>query len=755
MTLSAGQQLALQQLREIASFGPRVFEIVAVTEPAEQGGTLRVQVSVDCSGMPRAAGGLPLRKRERLDLLIPPDSPFRPPAVWATHKRFAGFPHVQWARYLCLYRSTEIEWSASDGMYGAIERLDDWLRQGALNQLDPSGEPLHPPAVYASSDQLVVPEADTPLVEGSPWFGFALLKRKSETRVHINGWMPIEQDPSEGETAAALLLPTPMPFEYPGTVRSLVAELGKHGISQRLLFITLKLAALTTVGDRPLFLVVGAPMRGIAGAAQREQHLAVWCLDPTATKGFRLMVTQYPEINEKVEAIMLEWAETAKVHWCEVREQRPAVTIRRDHDTPLSWLRGKSVSLWGCGALGSHIGEYLARAGVGKISLQDSSSVSPGVLARQLFDDADVGRPKAIALAERLKRISPDLPVTPQVADLHRTTLTPEAWAGDADIVIDATASRTVALKLESVRGKARLPVVSMAIGHRAERGLVTIAQPLFGGGPFDVERRTKIEVCNRPRCAAFRDEFWPERDSRPLFQPEPGCSSPTFIGSAADIAALAGSMLNVAALQLARLKPNDASADFIDLPRGLENSRTPSRAGFIWGPDHVATDPYHSYQVRIAPSAIREIRAWISRNARVRGGKIETGGLLFGEFNEPTKIVWVTEVSGPPPDSQASAEGFLCGVAGTKEDNAERKARSKGSVSFIGMWHTHPVSKPIPSGTDLGAMYDLLVAANSGPRHTLMLIVGDLETAPRVGAYVFTRRDFVVIRQSRQAPDA
>jgi len=752
VSLSDGQLVALGQLREIQAFGRGAFEVVSVAEPDEPEGLLTVQVSVSCAGMPKATGGLPLKPRERIELRIPHDFPYRPPGFWATHTRFAGFPHVQWSRSLCLYVSPETEWNASDGMYGAIERLDMWLRHGALNQLDPAGEPLHPPAIYPTSDQYVIAEADTPAVHREPWFGFATLQRRSERRVHITGWVPLGNMPPDGENAAALLLHASMPFEYPGTVRALVSELARHGISQRQLFAALKLAALTTAADQRLFLVIGAPMRRIAGADKLEQHLAVWCLDQIATKGFRLMVVGNPDINEEVEAIMLGWAKTAKVSWCRVHEQRPAVTVRRDHDSPLSWFHGKSIALWGCGALGSYAAEFLTRTGIARITLHDHSAVSPGILARQLYDDTDVGWWKATALAGRLKRVNPDLEVSTDSSDLKSTALTSGSLTAGAGLVIDATASRTVALKLEAIRGKAPIPLVTMAAGHRAERGLVTVSQPEFTGGSLDLDRRAKIETCNRTRCAAFAKEFWPDPGTRPIFQPEPGCSSPTFIGSAADIAALAGLMLNIAALRLAGLKTDSASADFIELPLAPKVNRPPQRAGFEWRPDHLVRDPHHGYQVRIAPSALRDIRGWINRNNRVSGSDIETGGLLFGEFNEPARIVWISEVSGPPPDSTASAQGFVCGVEGTQEDNTERKTRTKGAVTFVGMWHTHPVSQPIPSQTDLGAMFDLLVAAENKPRHTLMLIVGDLATTPWIGAYVFTRHDFVLVRRRREA---
>lgn len=51
--------------------------------------------------------------------------------------------------------------------------------------------------------------------------------------------------------------------------------------------------------------------------------------------------------------------------------------------------------------------------------------------------------------------------------------------------------------------------------------------------------------------------------------------------------------------------------------------------------------------------------------------------------------------------------------------------------------------------------MFKLLVAAKTKPRHTLMLIVGNLATTPQIGAYVFTHHDFIVVKCHREAgPD-
>jgi hypothetical protein len=52
-----------------------------------------------------------------------------------------------------------------------------------------------------------------------------------------------------------------------------------------------------------------------------------------------------------------------------------------------------------------------------------------------------------------------------------------------------------------------------------------------------DLDRRAKIAFANAINGRHVLDEFWPSSSgSERLFQPEPGCSEPTFVGSAADV---------------------------------------------------------------------------------------------------------------------------------------------------------------------------------------------------------------------------
>jgi proteasome lid subunit RPN8/RPN11 len=115
---------------------------------------------------------------------------------------------------------------------------------------------------------------------------------------------------------------------------------------------------------------------------------------------------------------------------------------------------------------------------------------------------------------------------------------------------------------------------------------------------------------------------------------------------------------------------------------------------------------------------------------------------VLFGQIDEFLRVIWIDEVSGPPPDSVASADGFICGVAGVAEMNAEKIARTRRSVAFIGMWHTHPGGKPRPSPVDRSAMRELLGSPNFHGRHFLMLIVGGSASSPNIAGSLFDRHD-------------
>lgn len=103
-------------------------------------------------------------------------------------------------------------------------------------------------------------------------------------------------------------------------------------------------------------------------------------------------------------------------------------------------IRESTLFVAGCGATGSVIAAHAVRAGVGRLILCDRDIVELTNLPRQnLFDheDALLGRPKAEAAAQRLRRINPEVVVEPHAVDIGPHNV--EALLESTDCVADGS----------------------------------------------------------------------------------------------------------------------------------------------------------------------------------------------------------------------------------------------------------------------------------------------------------------------------
>lgn len=103
-------------------------------------------------------------------------------------------------------------------------------------------------------------------------------------------------------------------------------------------------------------------------------------------------------------------------------------------------LRQSSVTIIGCGALGSTLASLLVRAGIGGLRIIDRDFVEPSNLQRQsLFEEADARDllPKAVAAERHLRSINSDAEIHGVVGDLTPAN-TEELLAGSA-VLLDGT----------------------------------------------------------------------------------------------------------------------------------------------------------------------------------------------------------------------------------------------------------------------------------------------------------------------------
>jgi len=739
--LTSGQVQALEDLAAVAAEGgPRV---VFTGEP-DGGGNLPLDLVVDCRDAPNSPGGIRLRPRERLRIYLPPSFPLDLPVTTTPHRRWAQTPHVQWGRSLCLYRSPAIEWNPGDGIYGYLDRLIDWLDRASAGVLDDRGQPIHPPVAYPSSDSSIVVRADAPRARGEHWLGIALLRQRTTTRWELTEWVPLSGDRigaivaarDSGApltiAAAALVLPEPIGFEYPTHGGQLYLELRRQNVFSFSLLTAMGLAArLNAIGtgdaSAPIFVMLGAPGRGVVGD-DLATHVVAWQVEADAAPLLDAVSKvkqdsdgeEAQETAEKIYDDARQWLIDARLRWTRIHEMRTETTVRRDRGTSSSWVRGRRVLVLGAGALGAPTAEACVRAGAAAVAVVDRALVHPGILVRQPYFDDDIDRPKAQALASRLARIDPAVDVLGICADAVQT-IGDAAIVSQYDLVIDATADRTVRHTIElnrRNRPEAWPPLLTLMIGHDASRGVVSMNPRSQPNGAVDLLRRLGHTARARDDLRDVAADFYPDPPRTDLFQPEPGCSDATFVGSYADVRALAGQMLVAGfdTLSADRLEPE---ATIVRMPATGGGSTT-----VRWGRDQVLDDPATGYQIRISATAVAQMHAETRRGLRVRGRTVETGGMLLGQTDDATRVVWVDVATGPPPDSVLSADYFQHGTAGVEELRAIHRTATARSSDFVGYWHIHPDGPAAPSPTDRHGM-STLVDLVPGCRRALMLILG------------------------------
>lgn len=141
-------------------------------------------------------------------------------------------------------------------------------------------------------------------------------------------------------------------------------------------------------------------------------------------------------------------------------------------------LAAAAVAVVGAGGLGSAVLQYLAAAGVGRLTIVDADRVEESNLHRQpLYAESDVGALKVQAAAARLSALNPAVRV-----ETREERLTPANAAAlilGADVVVDAADSFAVTYALSDACQCARVPLVSASV-----LGLAGYVGAFCGAGP-------------------------------------------------------------------------------------------------------------------------------------------------------------------------------------------------------------------------------------------------------------------------------
>ena len=170
-------------------------------------------------------------------------------------------------------------------------------------------------------------------------------------------------------------------------------------------------------------------------------------------------------------------------------------------------LQQKRVLVVGCGGLGGHIIDQLARIGIGFLRVVDGDVFDETNLNRQLLSQLPLlGSSKAKAAAEHVARVNPSLSL--EAVDAFLTSQNVHSLIADCDIVMDALDNIPSRRILASACAGAGIPYVYGAIqGWVAQAGISMpgdhLMETLF---PQEVEIRDKSVLSFTPAlCASMQ----------------------------------------------------------------------------------------------------------------------------------------------------------------------------------------------------------------------------------------------------------
>ena len=531
------QAVARRDLRRLAAAGST--PLANVTDLGLVGDDLVVRLRLRTDTIHPVPCGLPVDpSSEDVVVVLTADFPWVPPLVGVEHGRFAGHPHVLTGTGLCVYLDPTQEWHPTHGITGFLSRLWTWFEDAAAGRFDPHQALYHPVGGItrhtAGTPTIVVRDE---LGHRVGPFGRAWLRERTRWRLDL-----LTQADADGGLEALVVAPGgPLWYSAGITIGELCAALARVGSPKPTDFLwALASTALRNPPSSAAYFLLAVPPSELA--EHTGGHLVCGRLPGAVADALRAVARRHGPLVRFDPAGPMAGV---GIEWCPVSEERQSMTIRRDNRRPITAFAGTHVVLWGCGGLGSWAGEFLARAGVRRLTLCDPYPVTGGLLVRQDYSERDIGATKADALAGRLAALRDDLAVdvtANAISTLAGGTLP------NCDVLIDATVNNAVAAALGAVWATTTVkPLVARIATDRATAtlGLLTVGRPGAGPTPEEADLQTGDTVSSAPALEVFRS-FWETPDPSDEITPAPGCSVPTYHGSAADLAALAATLTSL-----------------------------------------------------------------------------------------------------------------------------------------------------------------------------------------------------------------
>jgi hypothetical protein len=365
----------------------------------------------------------------------------------------------------------------------------------------------------------------------------------------------------------------------------------------------------------------------------------------------------------------------------------------------------------GVGALGSQVVMNLVRSGFGTWTVIDEDELMPHNLARHALPPWCVGVPKAIAVGGLIDACyEGETPTQAVVANVLRPgekKQVVDTALSDAELILDFAASAPVARHLaRHVESLAKR--VSLFL-NPCGSDLVCFGEDSGRTATLDcLELQYYRAVCRDERLSghlnANTSRVRYARSCRDV-----SFSLPTHLVSL-------HSAIGAQAIRLA--------------------STTKDAIIKVWRSDP-ATCAVTAVDVlvhRIHRAAVGDwtliVDEWLYRQLlELRAAKLpnETGGVLIGSYDLPSKTVYVVDTIPSPPDSEEWPTLYIRGSEGLRARVSDIRDMTIGQLEYVGEWHSHPDGcSCLPSNDDFKVFSWMTDRMSAAGLPALLAIVGE-----------------------------
>ena len=202
--------------------------------------------------------------------------------------------------------------------------------------------------------------------------------------------------------------------------------------------------------------------------------------------------------NERI----LNFCNAKKIDRCKVTRLDGAWVHGRDHPSSFKLVKDRSVTIVGCGAIGSSLARLLAQAGVGELIFIDHDDLSSTNISRHLLGIEKIGYNKATLLWHELSRQFPHLAFTAFPKRFEHLSSEDLEVLSNTDLIITCGLGFDSEATLDKWRGSLQRPPAYLSTWAEAY-AVAGHAVLLYGNDSiltaYDVKERFAFRLTNWP----------------------------------------------------------------------------------------------------------------------------------------------------------------------------------------------------------------------------------------------------------------